>query len=373
MRPLEQDGTWGAKSRMEYILDKNGERIKLPSGRYKVKKITTTDWDNRDNAELWRENWANTLNKYLKYYGHEERVDHRSYERQGLEILPTIQLGFIAHGLEQKGIATERGDINRAIKSANAEIENDNAKLQELEAELQRLKDEQQEEPPTAPTPFEGYTKPFTAELEKKLAQNKIDTPAPIAHKPPTPAKPNSPKAIVKTKAPKNAKPKTSQAPVTKPKTAPAPSPKPKPKTIKEIDREIRIINNKLSDLEHVSDVIARYNYSILDIQRNLSSAGFFERRKMLKEIATKEQQRNDYQKNAEKKYGTEYQLENEKDSLLMEKRRIEDATGITAARELEQKRKRDVAIRQRQERDRYNAERRAKELENPNRDKGAR
>ena len=31
MRPFELDGTWGAKSRKEYILDEYGERIKLPN------------------------------------------------------------------------------------------------------------------------------------------------------------------------------------------------------------------------------------------------------------------------------------------------------------------------------------------------------
>jgi len=79
MRPLKHDGTFGAKSQMEYILDDNGEKIKLPSGRYRTRKIRTVDWDNRGNAEMWRENWANTLNKYLEYYEHEMRVDHRSY------------------------------------------------------------------------------------------------------------------------------------------------------------------------------------------------------------------------------------------------------------------------------------------------------
>ena len=129
MRPLEKDGTFGAKSRMEYILDGNGERIKLPSGRYKTKKITTTDWDDRGNAELWRKNWADTLNKYLEYYDHEIRVDHRSYERQGLEILPTIHLGAVAHALEQKGIASERGNINRAIIAENERIKNINKEI----------------------------------------------------------------------------------------------------------------------------------------------------------------------------------------------------------------------------------------------------
>ena len=36
MRPIEQDGSWGAKSRKEYILDEYGERIKLPIGDWKL-------------------------------------------------------------------------------------------------------------------------------------------------------------------------------------------------------------------------------------------------------------------------------------------------------------------------------------------------
>jgi len=135
MRPLEQDGTWAAKSKMEYILDDNGERIKLPSGRYKVKKVTTTDWDSRENAELWRKNWADILNKHLENYRHEATVDHRSYERQGLEQLPTIHLGKAAHQMEQNGIATERGDINRKVKAANAQLTTLNADIRTTKKE----------------------------------------------------------------------------------------------------------------------------------------------------------------------------------------------------------------------------------------------
>jgi hypothetical protein len=144
MRLLEQGGMFGAKSRMEYILDDNGERQKLPSGRWKVKKITTTDWDDKGNAEIWRKNWADTLNKYLEYHEHEARVDHRSYERQGLEILPTIHLGAVAHAMEQKGIRTERGDRNRAIEKANA-------RLREINGEIRTAKKEQHDilNPPT--------------------------------------------------------------------------------------------------------------------------------------------------------------------------------------------------------------------------------
>ncbi|MCL2816643.1 MAG: MobA/MobL family protein [Oscillospiraceae bacterium] len=132
MRPLEQDGSWGAKSKMEYILDDNGERIKLPSGRYKVKKVTATDWDERSKVEEWRKAWADILNVYLENGGHESRVDHRSYERQGLEQIPTIHLGVSAHQMEQKGIRTERGDINRNIKAANERLKSIDNQIYEI-------------------------------------------------------------------------------------------------------------------------------------------------------------------------------------------------------------------------------------------------
>jgi len=32
MRPIEQGGEWGAKSKKEYILDGNGGHVKLKSG-----------------------------------------------------------------------------------------------------------------------------------------------------------------------------------------------------------------------------------------------------------------------------------------------------------------------------------------------------
>lgn len=46
----------------------------------------------------------------------QEKVDHRSYQRQGIEQIPTIHLGVSATQMEKKGIATDRGNINRDIK-----------------------------------------------------------------------------------------------------------------------------------------------------------------------------------------------------------------------------------------------------------------
>ncbi|WP_281702944.1 MobQ family relaxase [Cryptobacterium curtum] len=119
MRPLNEDKTWGAKSKKEYILDKNGEKVKLKNGNYKTRKIDTVDWNEQDKAEEWRKAWADITNKYLEENSIHDKVDHRSYQRQGIEQIPTIHLGVSASQMEKKGIATDRGNINREIKHQN--------------------------------------------------------------------------------------------------------------------------------------------------------------------------------------------------------------------------------------------------------------
>ena len=119
MRPLNEDKTWGAKSKKEYILDENGEKVKLKNGNYKTRKINTVDWNEQDKAEEWRKTWADITNKYLEENSIQEKVDHRSYQRQGIEEIPTIHLGVSASQMEKKGIATDRGNINREIRKQN--------------------------------------------------------------------------------------------------------------------------------------------------------------------------------------------------------------------------------------------------------------
>ena len=119
MRPLNEDKTWGAKSKKEYILDENGEKVKLKNGNYKTRKINTVDWNEQDKAEHWREAWADITNKYLEENSIQEKVDHRSYQRQGIEQIPTIHLGVSSTQMEKKGIATDRGNINREIRKQN--------------------------------------------------------------------------------------------------------------------------------------------------------------------------------------------------------------------------------------------------------------
>ena len=86
MRAMDERGKWLPKSRKVYELDKNGERIKLPSGRWKSHKEDTVDWNDRKYGEIWRHEWEVIQNRYLEANNRPERVDLRSYERQGLDI-----------------------------------------------------------------------------------------------------------------------------------------------------------------------------------------------------------------------------------------------------------------------------------------------
>ena len=122
--------------------------------------------------------------------------------------------------------------------------------------------------------------------------------------------------------------------------------------------------------LRHANDVDMLYRHRLQDMERNLSSAGFFERRKMQKEIAKIEEKRSDFYQENKVLYGTTAQLEKQRDKLVNEKIRIENATGVTAERNRVSQEKRDAVIQQRESRERYDAERRAKRLVNPSRDK---
>ena len=66
MRAIDENGKWLPKSRKVYDLDENGERIKLPSGRWKSHKEDTVDWNEQYHAEEWRHGWEVVQNKYLE-------------------------------------------------------------------------------------------------------------------------------------------------------------------------------------------------------------------------------------------------------------------------------------------------------------------
>ena len=107
------------KSRKVYDLDENGQRIKLASGNWKSHKENSVDWNDRKYAEIWRHEWEIAANKYLEANNRPERLDMRSYERQGIDKIPTVHMGAAAAGIERKGIRTNKGDLNREINRIN--------------------------------------------------------------------------------------------------------------------------------------------------------------------------------------------------------------------------------------------------------------
>ena len=147
MRPFNEDKTWGDKQKKEYTLDRNGNKIYDSKKRqYKCKSVPTTDWNEQTKAEEWRSGWADSVNRYLEKLNHSEHIDHRSYERQGIEQIPTVHLGVAAFQMEKRGIRTERGNLNR-------EIEVTNQRLRQLKARIVKLQNWLKEETENAEPP----------------------------------------------------------------------------------------------------------------------------------------------------------------------------------------------------------------------------
>lgn len=95
-----------------------GEKTDLELANKDLKKrgvYTSTQQQIKD----LREFCATITNNALKDAKIDASVDHRSHKDRNLKTVPTIKMGFKASALERKGVATERGDINRAIRAFN--------------------------------------------------------------------------------------------------------------------------------------------------------------------------------------------------------------------------------------------------------------
>ncbi len=120
MRSMDEQGHWCQKCYKEYELDEEGNRIRLPSGEWKSHRVDMTDWNNKGNCEIWRHGWESIQNKYLERNNRPERVDLRSYARQGVDLVPTVHMGPAVAAMERKGIQTNIGNLNRDIKQHNS-------------------------------------------------------------------------------------------------------------------------------------------------------------------------------------------------------------------------------------------------------------
>jgi hypothetical protein len=132
LRPLNERGGWGAKCRKEYELDGHGQRIRLPSGGFKSHRVNTTDWNDPGKAEKWRAQWARYVNAMLEVRNLPQRIDHRSYVRQGIEKIPTVHMGVAASQMERRGLVTEKGAVNREIAAQNRLLKEIKARITSL-------------------------------------------------------------------------------------------------------------------------------------------------------------------------------------------------------------------------------------------------
>jgi len=148
MRAFNEQGKWLPKERKAYALDNEGNKIPVldSKGNQKIEKKTgrklwervsvpTTNWNDQANAERWREAWATAINEKMQCLA----VDHRSYERQGKDQVPTIHVGVSATAMEKRGIATEKGNHNRKVAKANASILARKLELQRIAKEVATL------------------------------------------------------------------------------------------------------------------------------------------------------------------------------------------------------------------------------------------
>ena len=132
IRPLNPDGTWGAKQR----------RVCRENGKFDA--VPTTDWGRPETLEEWRKAWAELCNTKFKEKGLSCRIDHRSYEKQGIDQVPTVHEGVAVRQMEAKGIATDKGERNRWIRSANAMLRTLREKIKAMTVWLEEIRAESQ-------------------------------------------------------------------------------------------------------------------------------------------------------------------------------------------------------------------------------------
>ena len=154
MRAVDENGKFLPKSRTEFVLDDQGNRIPIidpQTGKQKINKkkrgerqwrrvtVSTTNWNDQETLRVWRHDWAVSVNRALQNAnirdddGNYVTISEKSLKDQGINRIPTIHEGVAARAMEKRGIWTERGDINRAIQSDNAALE----QKQKLEIEYQ--------------------------------------------------------------------------------------------------------------------------------------------------------------------------------------------------------------------------------------------
>lgn len=137
------------------------------------------EWNDRELVEKWREAWAADVNREFERMGRLDRIDHRSLEAQGVyDRLPTIHEGPTVREMEQRGIQTDRGDLNRAAREHNAIVV-------ELEAYRQEKDMRQKIEPHKADSVrLEAESAPVAVKQDKTIPRERGERMSAIEKRP---------------------------------------------------------------------------------------------------------------------------------------------------------------------------------------------
>lgn len=137
-RPFNADGTWGQKSKTEYILDENGNKTRTEKGNIRQRKIWLVDWDKQGKVQEWRKGWADAVNRTFEQKNMPDRISEKTLEEQGIDGLPTQHVGVNRNKKERQeynDLAIEnRSDIAK-LKNIDEKINNER-RVQTLQRHL---------------------------------------------------------------------------------------------------------------------------------------------------------------------------------------------------------------------------------------------
>ncbi|MGL4197494.1 MAG: Ti-type conjugative transfer relaxase TraA, partial [Allorhizobium sp.] len=119
LRPLTEDG-FGSKK--VAVTGPDGKALRNNSG-----KIVYELWaGGLDDFNAFRDGWFACQNRHLALAGFDIRIDGRSFEKQGIELTPTIHLGVGTKAIERKAVgaeekaALERLELQEERRAENA-------------------------------------------------------------------------------------------------------------------------------------------------------------------------------------------------------------------------------------------------------------
>lgn len=122
-------------------------------------------WNDKDRAEEWREAIAGRINDALARAGKAARVDHRSYERQGVDRVPQLHEGSRVRAIElreQRAASSERREYRPATS-----IRAENIERRRMSAILERAAEARD----ALSRAIEGAARSAVGSLEREMAQ----------------------------------------------------------------------------------------------------------------------------------------------------------------------------------------------------------